>query len=311
MIWAAVAASGDATEAAAAPAAASAAATGAVLRSAPPLHLPAEAGERLSRVRAVFETKFGEIEFAFLPEVAPVTAAHIFRLVALGAYAGCHFFRVDRGFVAQVSEAAGGRPADWPPLSDAARAEAAKTVPLEVRAGVRHVAGVLSMGRFDDPNSGTSSFSILLGPAPHLDMQYTVFGRVTRGMDALRRMEGVETRREGIFVMPKERVTIYATRWHVEGQQPLSLRSAASAASAAAASAADGADGAANGVGGARKHKRGSSGGGGGDGGGALHTHGLGSAYCERLQDDLDALQGRYNWCSEELQRVRHKCLPG
>ena len=32
------------------------------------------------------------------------------------------------------------------------------------------------MGRFDDPNSGTSSFSILLGDAPHLDMQYTIFG---------------------------------------------------------------------------------------------------------------------------------------
>ena len=36
--------------------------------------------------------------------------------------------------------------------------------------------GILSMARHDDPNSGKSSFSILLGPAPHLDMQYTVFG---------------------------------------------------------------------------------------------------------------------------------------
>jgi cyclophilin family peptidyl-prolyl cis-trans isomerase len=37
-------------------------------------------------------------------------------------------------------------------------------------------AGVLSMGRWDDPNSGKSSFSFLLGNAPHLDMQYTIFG---------------------------------------------------------------------------------------------------------------------------------------
>jgi cyclophilin family peptidyl-prolyl cis-trans isomerase len=37
-------------------------------------------------------------------------------------------------------------------------------------------AGVLSMGRHNDPNSGTSSFSFLLGSAPHLDMQYTIFG---------------------------------------------------------------------------------------------------------------------------------------
>ena len=38
--------------------------------------------------------------------------------------------------------------------------------------------GVMSMGRYDDPNSGTSSFSMLLGDAPHLDMHYTIFGCV-------------------------------------------------------------------------------------------------------------------------------------
>ena len=55
--------------------------------------------------------------------------------------------------------------------------EAEKNVPLEVVNGVRHdTPGVLSMGRLEDPNSGTSSFSILLGPAPHLDMKYTIFG---------------------------------------------------------------------------------------------------------------------------------------
>ena len=40
-------------------------------------------------------------------------------------------------------------------------------------------------------------------------------------------------------------------------------------------------------------------------------TTGLGSSYCDHLQDQLDSLQARYNWQSEELQRVRHKCLPG
>lgn len=39
-------------------------------------------------------------------------------------------------------------------------------------------AGVVSMGRYDDPNSGKSSFSMLLGAAPHLDMHYTIFGCV-------------------------------------------------------------------------------------------------------------------------------------
>ncbi len=53
------------------------------------------------------------------------------------------------------------------------------SVPLEVLPTVKHdKRGILSMARHDDPGSGKSSFSILLGPAPHLDMQYTVFGHV-------------------------------------------------------------------------------------------------------------------------------------
>ena len=55
--------------------------------------------------------------------------------------------------------------------------EESKTVPLEVQRNVKHdKRGILSMGRLDDPNSGGSSFSILLGPAPHLDMNYAIFG---------------------------------------------------------------------------------------------------------------------------------------
>ena len=45
---------------------------------------------------------------------------------------------------------------------------------------MKHVRGVLSMGRYDDPNSATSSFSILLGDAPHLDGQYCAFGKAWR-----------------------------------------------------------------------------------------------------------------------------------
>ena len=58
-----------------------------------------------------------------------------------------------------------------------AQTEGKKTVPLEVQKDVIHDRrGILSMGRHSDPDSGGSSFSILLGPAPHLDQQYTIFG---------------------------------------------------------------------------------------------------------------------------------------
>ena len=57
------------------------------------------------------------------------------------------------------------------------QAEGKKTVPLEVQKDTIHnKRGILSMGRHSDPNSGGSSFSILLGPAPHLDQEYTIFG---------------------------------------------------------------------------------------------------------------------------------------
>ena len=50
-------------------------------------------------------------------------------------------------------------------------------MPLEVQKDIIHdKRGILSMGRHSDPNSGGSSFSILLGPAPHLDQEYTIFG---------------------------------------------------------------------------------------------------------------------------------------
>ena len=53
---------------------------------------------------------------------------------------------------------------------------------------------------------------MLLGRAPHLDQQYTVFGEVLSGDDVLAKLEEVETKKQGIFVMPKERITItYAT----------------------------------------------------------------------------------------------------
>jgi cyclophilin family peptidyl-prolyl cis-trans isomerase len=106
-------------------------------------------------------------------QVAPITSAHIIALMRSGCYNSNHFFRVDKGFVAQTGDVIYSRLA---PLSPEQQAEAEKTVPLEVVAGVKHAPGVLSMGRTSDPNSGTSSFSVLLGAAPHLDMQYTIFG---------------------------------------------------------------------------------------------------------------------------------------
>ncbi|WIA22708.1 hypothetical protein OEZ86_009671 [Tetradesmus obliquus] len=230
----------------------------------------------MSDERAVFQTPWGDIHFGFYPDVAPVTAQHIFKLVAMGAYTGNHIFRVDKGFVAQVQDVVGGRNLAMDALQ---KAEGDKAVPLEVRADVKHTEGVVSMGRYDDPNSGKSSFSFLLGAAPHLDMKYTIFGKVTQGMEVLHKLEGLETIKQGIFVMPKERVAIHSTYWYL-ASKPLTLGMLGFPAITASAA------------------------------GSGSTVHAGNGSYCSQLQDDMDHLRSRFNWQAEELQRVRAKCLP-
>ncbi|XP_028801967.1 peptidyl-prolyl cis-trans isomerase CYP23 [Neltuma alba] len=164
----------------------------------------------LGSTRVVFQTNYGDIEFGFFPTVAPKTVDHIFKLVRLGCYNTNHFFRVDKGFVAQVADVRGGRSA---PMNEEQKREAEKTVVGEF-SEVKHVRGILSMGRYSDPDSGGSSFSMLLGDAPHLDGQYAIFGRVTKGDDTLRKLEELPTRKEGIFVMPTERIAILSSYYY-------------------------------------------------------------------------------------------------
>ncbi|KAB2041358.1 hypothetical protein ES319_D02G142800v1 [Gossypium barbadense] len=165
---------------------------------------------QLSSPRVVFQTNYGDIEFGFYPSVAPKTVDHIFKLVRLGCYNTNHFFRVDRGFVAQVADVASGRSA---PMNEEQIKEAEKTIVGEF-SDVKHVRGILSMGRYSDPDSAQSSFSILLGDAPHLDGQYAIFGKVTKGDETLRKLEELPTHREGIFVMPVERITILSSYYY-------------------------------------------------------------------------------------------------
>ncbi|KAL9680030.1 hypothetical protein QQ045_017903 [Rhodiola kirilowii] len=193
---------------------------------------------QLGSARVVFQTNYGDVEFGFYPSVAPITVDHIYKLARLGGYNTNHFFRIDKGFVAQVADVANGRTA---PMNEEQRVDAYKTVVGEF-SQVKHVRGILSMGRHDDPNSGGSSFSILLGNAPHLDgkvsklcpilehdlcqcciygiwmsalsFQYAIFGKMTKGDETLRKLEELPTRREGMFVMPTERVTILSTYYY-------------------------------------------------------------------------------------------------
>lgn len=137
-----------------------------------------------SRQRLIFDTDFGDLVFSLYPDTAAKHVAQITRLVESGAYDSTHFFRVTPGFVLQLSDIYDRKM----PLTAAQKA-ANQRLPAEFSTTMKHRAGTLSMAReIDDADSATSSFSILLDKAPHLDGKYTIFGELESGESVIRKM---------------------------------------------------------------------------------------------------------------------------
>ncbi len=127
-------------------------------------------------VVAIIKTTQGTIKALLYPKDAPVTVQNFVRLSLLGFYDGLTFHRYVPNFVIQ-----GGDP------TGTGRGNAGYTIPLEV-SDRKHVEGALGMARARDPNSGSCQFYITLKPTPHLDGNYTVFGRVIEGMDVVKKL---------------------------------------------------------------------------------------------------------------------------
>jgi cyclophilin family peptidyl-prolyl cis-trans isomerase len=133
--------------------------------------------------RVEMTTTAGTLTIRLLPEIAPVTVAQFLKLVRGGVYDSMYFYRVEQNFVAQTATADDRET----PLTAGQRMTIA---PIALEAGpVKHQRGVLSLAHGDDPDSGETSFSILLGDAPHLDGQYTVFGVILDSEDVLHKIE--------------------------------------------------------------------------------------------------------------------------
>jgi peptidyl-prolyl cis-trans isomerase B (cyclophilin B) len=111
------------------------------------------------------DTSLGKITLDMLPDVAPGHVKNVLGLAKIGYYDGGSFHRIIKGFMIQ-----GGCP------QGTGTGGPGYTIPAEFNK-TPHVAGVLSMARTSDPNSAGSQFFICLERAPHLDNQYTAFGR--------------------------------------------------------------------------------------------------------------------------------------
>jgi peptidyl-prolyl cis-trans isomerase B (cyclophilin B) len=115
--------------------------------------------------------KGGEITIEFFPADAPKTVENFVTLAKQNFYDGLTFHRVVPGFVVQGGD----------PKGDGTGGPGYK-IKAEFNKQ-KHVRGTLAMARSQDPDSAGCQFYITYGPTPHLDNNYTVFGRVTSGME--------------------------------------------------------------------------------------------------------------------------------
>ena len=144
-----------------------------------------ETAEELSRHRAVIETSMGNMTVELYADRAPTHVRSFLRMAASGVYDGTALHRIASGFVIQGGFLATRRePLDEKQLGYVRELEPEFNP-------TPHDRGILSMAHGDDPASATSSFFIVLAPAPGLDNQYTVFGRVVEGLEVIEAIEAV------------------------------------------------------------------------------------------------------------------------
>jgi peptidyl-prolyl cis-trans isomerase B (cyclophilin B) len=129
--------------------------------------------------KAVIETKFGTMEVMFFPDKAPKHVESFIKLAQSGFYNGTIFHRVIPGFVIQ-----GGDPLTKDKDNTAGYGTGGPGYTLKAEFNDRrHVRGILSMARSQNPDSAGSQFFIVVADAPNLDNKYTVFGQVVKGLD--------------------------------------------------------------------------------------------------------------------------------
>ena len=134
----------------------------------------------------ILKLKDGDVKIELFEDVAPNHVKRIKELANSGKYDNVVFHRVIDGFMAQTGDVkfgnseskefdlrrAGMGGSDLPDLK-----EEFNSLP--------HDRGTVSMARSSDPNSANSQFFICFKPAPFLDRNYTVFGKVIEGMELI------------------------------------------------------------------------------------------------------------------------------
>lgn len=132
----------------------------------------------------------GRVVIEMRPDLAPQHVARIKELTRKGFYDGLSFHRVIAGFMAQTGD----------PKGDGTGGSG-KKLPAEF-SKERHVRGVVSMARAQSADSADSQFFIMLAHASHLDGQYTVWGKVTSGMEFVSKIKKGNPNNNGTVTNP-------------------------------------------------------------------------------------------------------------
>ncbi|MDQ3984477.1 MAG: peptidylprolyl isomerase [Thermoproteota archaeon] len=155
----------------------------------------------------IITTKFGDIEVELYSDSAPKTVENFKDLAKKGFYDGLIFHRIVPGFVIQ-----GGDPytRNTTNRSRWGTGGPGWNIKAEFNKNT-HTRGVLSMARSQDPNSAGSQFFIVLKDSNFLDGQYTIFGKVKSGMDAVDKIATLKTDDADAPINPEQAEIIKVT----------------------------------------------------------------------------------------------------
>ena len=132
----------------------------------------------------ILKLKDGDVKIEMFPDVAPNHVKRITELANSGKYDNVVFHRVIDGFMAQTGDIRFGNSSSSDFNLQRAGMGGSDLPDLKEEFNdIPHERGTVSMARSSDPNSANSQFFICFEPAPYLDRNYTVFGKVIEGME--------------------------------------------------------------------------------------------------------------------------------
>ena len=132
----------------------------------------------------ILKLTYGDVEIELYPDKAPNHVKRFKDLAEAGEYDGVVFHRVIEGFMAQTGDVKFGNSKKSSFDLSLAGTGGSDLPNLKAEfSDIAHTRGILSAARSADPNSANSQFFICFESAPHLDRQYSAFGKVVKGME--------------------------------------------------------------------------------------------------------------------------------